>query len=735
MMINLKYNKRAIYQKSLFSFGMVAILMSWLACNHDKKATGQEGSIDRKAVVRRHNVINNTVDSLASLTVGNGEFAFTVDVTGLQTFPLSYQHGVALGTQSEWGWDSFKNDKNYQFEETLKSYDFNQEGRKALYSVQWEGPSRHQAAADWFRANPHRLQLANIGFELYKKDGSLARPSDLQQIKQELDLWTGIVHSSFQLEGTPVEVYTAAHQEQDQIAVQVHSPLIRENRLHIYVRYPYPTAAFLDEGTNWGEESLHETNLIAQDRHHAWVKHQLQGSVYHTGFAFSEGTFSASTTPHYYIFEPAKGQTDMEFSAYFSQSGPSRTAIHSYKETLQSSTKGWEDFWKRGAAIDFAGSTDPRAHELERRVILSEYLTKVQCAGHYPPQETGLTFNSWFGKLHTEMHWWHAVHFALWGRVDLMEKSLAYYVNTLDKAKAIARRQGYAGVRWQKMADNEGDESPSSVAPFLIWQQPHFIYLAELAYRDRQDPKIIEKYKDIVFATADFMASFPTYDKTHDRYNLGKGLIPAQEVFKADETYNPTYELAYWDWALRTAQQWRKRAGLPVNKKWEEVIQKLAALPVQGEVYLATESAKDSYTYPRWKTDHPVVLGALGMVPESPKLDKEVMKNTLDTVWSTWSWKDTWGWDFPMTAMTAARLGLSQKALDALFMKVQKNTYLKNGHNYQDQRLRIYLPGNGGLLTAIAMMAGGWDGSQGLAPGFPKDGTWKVKAEGFKPMP
>jgi hypothetical protein len=123
------------------------------------------------------------------------------------------------------------------------------------------------------------------------------------------------------------------------------------------------------------------------------------------------------------------------------------------------------------------------------------------------------------------------------------------------------------------------------------------------------------------------------------------------------------------------------------------------------------------------------------MVPESPKLDKNVMKSTLDTVWKTWSWADTWGWDFPMTAMNAARLGLPEKALDALFMDIQTNTYLRNGHNYQDGRLRIYLPGNGGVLAAIAMMAGGWDGSEGELPGFPKDGSWQAKAEGFKKMP
>jgi hypothetical protein len=87
-------------------------------------------------------------------------------------------------------------------------------------------------------------------------------------------------------------------------------------------------------------------------------------------------------------------------------------------------------------------------------------------------------------------------------------------------------------------------------------------------------------------------------------------------------------------------------------------------------------------------------------------------------------------------AMTAARLGRPNDAVDALLMNVQKNTYLPNGHNYQDQRLTIYLPGNGGLLSAVAMMAAGWDGAPTKdAPGFPKDGKWKVRSEGLVPMP
>ena len=45
------------------------------------------------------------------------------------------------------------------------------------------------------------------------------------------------------------------------------------------------------------------------------------------------------------------------------------------------------------------------------------------------------------------------------------------------------------------------------------------------------------------------------------------------------------------------------------------------------------------------------------------------------------------------------------------------------------------LPGNGGLLTALALMCAGWDGCTVRNPGFPDDGTWDVRWEGLLPMP
>ena len=113
------------------------------------------------------------------------------------------------------------------------------------------------------------------------------------------------------------------------------------------------------------------------------------------------------------------------------------------------------------------------------------------------------------------------------------------------------------------------------------------------------------------------------------------------------------------------------------------------------------------------------------------------MTRTLEHVMQRWPKRDMWGWDFPLTAMTAARLGRRNLAVDALLLDWPKNRYLANGHNFQQLgKLPLYLPGNGGLLTAIAMMAAGWDGGpREHAPGFPSDGSWVVRWENLRVAP
>src|SRR5690606_31876615 len=155
------------------------------------------------------------------------------------------------------------------------------------------------------------------------------------------------------------------------------------------------------------------------------------------------------TGAHEFLLTPETGSDRLELVVEFTADEADHSGA-TVDEVLTASADHWERFWSTGGAIDLSGTADPRAGELERRIVLSEYLTAIQCAGTLPPQETGLTFNSWHGKFHLEMHWWHAAHFPLWGRVELLERSLWWYKKILPKAREHASMQGYSGVRWPK---------------------------------------------------------------------------------------------------------------------------------------------------------------------------------------------------------------------------------------------------------------------------------------------
>jgi len=71
--------------------------------------------IDRHALVIRHNPVVRRVDAEAPLTIGNGNFAFTAGITGLQGFAAYYQRtGVPTETLSRWCWVTDENPNQYQ---------------------------------------------------------------------------------------------------------------------------------------------------------------------------------------------------------------------------------------------------------------------------------------------------------------------------------------------------------------------------------------------------------------------------------------------------------------------------------------------------------------------------------------------------------------------------------------------------------------------------------------------
>src|ERR1700690_3381361 len=231
--------------------------------------------IDRHALVTRHNVVVNRFDAGNPLTVGNGGFAFTVDATGLQTFPEAFEHTTPLGTLSDWGWHTAPNPNHWSMDRfQFKEFpDLN--GRLVPYA---DASGDQSLGIKWLRAKAHRVHRGQIGFGLKHADGSLAQTNDLTDIEQTLDLWDGKIVSFFKFDGQPVTVETVCDPKLDALAVRVNSPLLKVGRLKIQIHFPYGTGETTT--ADWSKPDAHETILSRPDSSCAEFQRKLDNDIY-----------------------------------------------------------------------------------------------------------------------------------------------------------------------------------------------------------------------------------------------------------------------------------------------------------------------------------------------------------------------------------------------------------------------------------------------------------------------
>ncbi len=677
--------------------------------------------IDREAVVKRHRVCTTGTLLKSPAQVGNGKFAFGMDITGLQTF-------VPFNTLSDWSWHSFPLPEGMRAED-YRPVVVETHGKKIAYELR--NPDQPELS-EWLTKNPHRYNLGRIGFRLLREDGTEAREIDLGNARQEIDLWTGVVYSRFELNRKEVKVRTVCHPDKDMIGVSIESELLNDGNMSIYLDFPYPDGRYFKHYIGrYDTISGHTSTFEKLAPNSVRIARTMDDTHYYATLDWTgPATFSReSEKAHTFLLQPRHTST-FSFTCCFSPE-PVADVTESVASIERKSAASWEKYWRSGAAVDLSGSKDPRWLELERRIVLSQYLMRANESGLFPPQESGLVNNGWFGRFHFEMIWWHGVHYGLWNRMECFDNYLNVYKDFMPKALERAKSEGRSGARWPKCTGNFNREWPGSAHAYLIWHEPHPIYFAEMQYRQKPAPETLEKWKDVVLNTADYMADYLFYDKKTKQYVLGPPVVVVSENTDPLQTINPIFELGYFRYGLRTALEWADRLGLSEKrtKKWKEVLSKMAPLPVADGVYTTYEGIPDMWT--KYTYEHPALTGVYGMLP-GDGVDQPTFKRTLEKVSKEWQFNRIWGWDFPMLAMAAARTGQPALAIDMLM-------HPSTGFQFDEHGLATggpfpYFPSNGALLTAVAMMCGGWDGSEGEAPGFPKDGSWTVRYEGFVPM-
>lgn len=714
-------------------------------------------AINRYELVTRHNPVLKKIEYKSPMSVGNGEFAFTCDVTGLQTLYDEYMENLSpLCTMSQWGWhiSPVSPDKYAYTTADLEFTEYDYADRSVSYAV--EQKPGNEEVYYWLRKNPHKLNLGRLGF-LYNREP--IKSDEISDIKQTLNLYEGVLESNFKLHQVDCKVRTCCHFDTGAISIEVESQLLIQGALSVQLIFPYGSPDI--SASDWESNNSHKSKLRHCGDNKLIIERIMDKTKYYSCMRINEGAILYQNFEHdfrveqinnnklslsltYYSDEYINIDDNDDFSQF-----EKIFYIPTNKQVLDSSINGWKSFWETTGVVDLHKSKDKRALELERRIILSLYQSRINCLGSMPPQETGLVCNSWHGKFHLEMYLWHQAYLPLWNHTKLMEPSLNWYLKILPEAKANAARNRFKGAKWPKQVAYDGVDSPSPIATLLIWQQPHIIYMLELAYQSEKDKLdktktnntenksdiLLERYYSLVKETADYMVDLAVYNKESGKYDLVPPVIPAQEAHDPKITLNPIFEVEYWRFTLLLAYDIAKRLNREDEaKEWLNVANNMADLPLKDGLYLAHENCPT--TYEEFNKDHPMMTAIYGLIP-SDRVDYDIMEKSLQKILECWDLDTTWGWDFAMMAMTATRLGKPELAIELLLMDTPNNHYVTSGHNAQIKRedLPIYLPGNGSLLLAVAMMTAGFSGCDSDLPGFPKDGSFIVEYENIKPFP
>ena len=94
------------------------------------------------------------------------------------------------------------------------------------------------AATEYFRVNPHRLNLGTIGLEMLDGENRQVQLKNLTNIHQELKLYDGVIESTFHADGEQVDVTTIGLQDKDAVAYRIKSRLLKDGRAKVAIRLP-----------------------------------------------------------------------------------------------------------------------------------------------------------------------------------------------------------------------------------------------------------------------------------------------------------------------------------------------------------------------------------------------------------------------------------------------------------------------------------------------------------------
>lgn len=588
----------------------------------------------KKSDIIKYNLKFNHIDSKNPVTIGNGDFAITLDQTGTQSLYEIYKD-IPLSTMSNKNW--FYKDKK----DIKPSY----VDGKAYMLFNLDNDPNYQTN----RQYPFKYSFMQI--LLYDND-KLIDINNIKDVKQELDLYKGIVTSSFNYKEKINKTISFIYQDHDEFNFKLQS-----DNLYLALKFNYPSYT-----KNGYRLDILPNVLVKEDR--ITLLYDDKNSL----------SFKLKSSSKYQIVENTLIFDDNNVS--FS------LALDEIKEG-----KLLDEFWKcdNGIIID--------NEELVKKMVLSKYLLHVNSTGIYPPQESGLTYNCWNSKFHLEMHLIHSLWNIYNNHVGDLVKSFDYYLSIMPSSLKRASLNGYKGLRFPKMTGPDGEDSPSNIGPLLIWQAPHILFMLQEIYYLYNKENIIKKYEPLISGTIDFMISFLTLKDS--KYQMLDPLLEACESIPLDRCQNPSFELEYWRYTLE--RQPKIDTVLYGHQRYDylDITSKIITPKEDDGIYLKTYGVIDKYDLYK---DHPTE-GFLMSFFKSKIVDKEKMVKTIDYILKNMDLSSYWGWDFPFLGLSLLNCGEIEKSIEVTQLNTINNQYLYNGYNTSPRDdLKAYLPGNGAFL-------------------------------------
>lgn len=588
----------------------------------------------KKSDIIKYNLKVNHIDSKNPVTIGNGDFAITLDQTGTQSLYEIYKD-IPLSTMSNKNW--FYKDKK----DIKPSY----VDGKGYMLFNLDNDPNYQIN----RQYPFKYSFMQI--LLYDND-KLIDINNIKDVKQELDLYKGIVTSSFNYKEKINKTISFIYQDHDEFNFKLQS-----DNLNLALKFNYPSYT-----KNGYRLDILPNVLVKEDR--ITLLYDDKNSL----------SFKLKSSSNYQIVENTLIFDDNNVS--FS------LALDEIKEG-----KLLDEFWKcdNGIIID--------NEELVKKMVLSKYLLHVNSTGIYPPQESGLTYNCWNSKFHLEMHLIHSLWNIYNNHVGDLVKSFDYYLSIMPSSLKRASLNGYKGLRFPKMTGPDGEDSPSNIGPLLIWQAPHILFMLQEIYYLYNKENIIKKYEPLISGTIDFMISFLTLKDS--KYQMLDPLLEACESIPLDRCQNPSFELEYWRYTLE--RQPKIDTVLYGHQRYDylDITSKIITPKEDDGIYLKTYGVIDKYDLYK---DHPTE-GFLMSFFKSKIVDKEKMVKTIDYILKNMDLSSYWGWDFPFLGLSLLNCGEIEKSIEVTQLNTINNQYLYNGYNTSPRDdLKAYLPGNGAFL-------------------------------------